>query len=352
VQLRTATCRRGVIGTAATVAAIILLAAGCTSSKGGTSGSASQGGTATGSTASASGGLIIDVNGDLANPIFPAVLQGTQAAAKELGINFQYSAPPNEDNFVPDYTALIKEAIARHPAAMVIGDFVPSAVDPLIKEATGAGIPVVVMNTGVNNWQADGALTFVGEDPSAAGEAGGAEAVKAGIHHLLCVNGEPANPYLTQRCHGTAKELAGAGGTMAELDIPLIDANNPVASTQAIQGFLSSHPDIDGVEALSSSLAVETLDALHNLGRTGVKVGTFDVSTAVLQDIQSGKLYWAVDQQPYLQGFDSLQIAAQYVRYHIVPQSPIITGGRIITKSNADQMLAVQAQYPGLVGPE
>jgi simple sugar transport system substrate-binding protein len=352
MRLRIATRRRGVMGTAATVAAVIFLAAGCTASKSGTSSSASQGSTATGSTASASGGLIIDVNGDLANPIFPAVLQGAKAAAKELGINFQYSAPPNENNFVPDYSALIKEAIARHPAAMVIGDFVPSAFDPLIKEATRKGIPVVIMNTGINSWRADGALAFVGEDPPAAGEAGGTEAVKAGIHHLLCVNGEPANPYLTQRCHGTAKELAADGGTMAELDIPLIDANNPAASTQAIQGFLSSHPDIDGVEALSSSLAVETLDALHNLGRTGVKVGTFDVSTAVLRDIQSGKLYWAVDQQPYLQGFDSLQIAAQYLRYHIVPQSPIITGGRIITGSSAGQMLAVQSKYPGLVGPE
>ena len=168
MRLRIATRRRGVMGTAATVAAVIFLAAGCAASGSGTSGSAgSGGGTATGGTASASGGLIIDVNGDLANPIFPAVLEGAKAAAKELGINFQYSAPPNESNFVPDYSALIKEAIARHPAAMVIGDFVPSAFDPLIKEATRKGIPVVVMNTGINSWRTDGALAFVGEDRSA-----------------------------------------------------------------------------------------------------------------------------------------------------------------------------------------
>jgi simple sugar transport system substrate-binding protein len=236
---------------------------------------------------------------------------------------------------------------------MVIGDFVPSAFDPLIKQATAAGIPVVLMNTGTTSWQPDGAIGFVGEDGLVSGQAGGTGAVDAGIHHLLCVNEEPLNPVLHQRCQGTGQKLAAAGGTMAELDIPTVDATNGPATTQDIEGYLRSHRQIDGVETLGPLTAVYALAALKALGETGkIKVGTFDVSSAVLQDIKQGKLSWAVDQQPYLQGFDSLQIAAQYARYKIRPLSPILTSGVVVNSGNVDQVMAVQQQYPGLRGLE
>ena len=48
---------------------------------------------------------------------------------------------------------------------MVIGNFIPSAFDPLIRQVTSAGIPVVVVNSGLPSYQADGAIGYVGVLP-------------------------------------------------------------------------------------------------------------------------------------------------------------------------------------------
>ena len=51
------------------------------------------------------------------------------------------------------------------------------------------------------------------------------------------------------------------------------------------------------------------------------KVGTTDLSTQVLQDVADGKLLFTIDQQPYLQGYYSVLIAYQYVKYGMRPDS-------------------------------
>jgi simple sugar transport system substrate-binding protein len=337
----------------AAVAAALIGAAvavsGCTSSA---SSSQSGGGSGSGTTVtSASGGLIIDINGPLSDPFFGAMKQGADAAARQLGINYQYSAAKDETNVVPDYTALLQEAIGRHPAALVVGDFVPSTFDPYIRQATAQGIPVVIVNSGLSSWQADRALTFVGEEPVQAGHAAGQAAAQGGARHLLCVDHAPVNPALAQRCQGAASAMAAAGGTSAVLDIPAADNGNPAAVTQDIQGYLRSHPQIDGVMTQGAAIATDAVAAVGNLGKAGmIKVGTMDVSTAVLNDVKTGTLGWVIDQQGYLQGYYSLQIAEQYLRYKLTPTASINTSGLIITKTNVDAALAVQKQYPGLRG--
>jgi simple sugar transport system substrate-binding protein len=333
---------RGVIRLAAIGIAILLLVACSTgpTTPGGTSGDSST-----------KLGLIIDLNGPLSDPFFGAVKLGADAAAKMFNIEYQYSAPASVANFVPDYTTLINQAVARHPAAIVIANLVPSAFDPLIKKITAAGTPVVVMQSGLETWQSDGALAFVGKSYPSTGRAAGEAALKTGVHHLLCVNSAPTNPSLGLACQAAKATMVAAGGTGVELDIPTVNGSNIAALTQDIQGYLSSHSDIDGIFTLGSPVAVGAVAAVKNLGKSStITVGTTNVSTQVLQDVKSGALAWVLDQQGYLQGFVSLQIAAQYVKYRIYPTSPVLTDGLIITKSNVDSVLAVQSQYPGVRG--
>jgi simple sugar transport system substrate-binding protein len=278
---------------------------------------------------------------------------GADNAAKQLGLDYQYSAAPDETNLGPDYATLLQEAISRHPVAMVVGDFVPTAEDPWIKKATAQGIPVVVVNSGETSWQADGALGFVGEDPYQAGEGAGKAAVEDGIKDLICVDSVPGNPALESRCQGAASAMKAVGGTVTVEDIPSADSTNPAAATEDIQGFVRSHPQADGVLTLGSAYATLALLALKNLGDTAkVKVGTFDVSTANLEAVKSGTLGFLVDQQPFIQGYYSLMMAAQYVAYKVAPTGPIDTGGFIINKTNVDAVLAVQNEYHGLRGAE
>ena len=72
-----------------------------------------------------------------------------------------------------------------------------------------------------------------------------------------------------------------------------------------------------------------------------MKFGTFDLDSTQLKRIKSGKQLFAIDQQPYMQGFLAVSLANAYVRYGIeLPQKPLLTGPAIISKDNVDTAIA------------
>jgi simple sugar transport system substrate-binding protein len=317
------------------------------------SGNAGGATTASSSDAQSGNGLIIEVNAPTSVISFGSIEMGGAAAAKALGFQYQYSAPADLSNLQADESTLIREAISRHPAAIVVGNFIPSAFDPLIKQATRAGIPVVVVDGGEPTYKADGALTYVGYSYVYNGQVSADEALNQGVHHLLCVNGVPSNPDLNTECNSAAATMAAAGGSGAQLTAPASDFSNPTAVQQDIQGFLSSHPTFNGVYLLGANWDASAVAAVKDLGRSGqVKIGNNDISNQVLSYIKNGSISWAVDKQAYIEGFYAVQVAAQYVLYGLAPTQPIYTGGQIIDRNNVDQVIAVQKKYPGLRGAE
>jgi simple sugar transport system substrate-binding protein len=63
-------------------------------------------------------------------------------------------------------------------------------------------------------------------------------------------------------------------------------------------------------------------------------VGGFDLSTETLRLIQSGVIAFAIDQQPYIQGFYPVMQLALRCRYGILPPN-MDAGAAVITKANA-----------------
>ena len=78
------------------------------------------------------------------------------------------------------------------------------------------------------------------------------------------------------------------------------------------------------------------MKAMNKLGT--IKLGTFDVSRADLTAVQNGQALFIIDQQPFLEGYDAVQVAAFQVRYGQHPFGPILTGPSVITKANAAQI--------------
>jgi simple sugar transport system substrate-binding protein len=228
-----------------------------------------------------------------------------------------------------------------------MGDFVPSAFDPLIKQAQAKGIPVVVYDTGFTTWQSAGATGFAGYSYTEQGSVAGAEAVKHGVKHFVCVNPASDNPNFSLECQAANDAVIRSGGTARTFNTVLADVGNPSAIQQAVQGFLRSHSDTDGVFSASNGITPGILAALKAFGKTDMVYGTTNLSREVLAGIKSGSVTFAVDVQTYLEAFDAFQIAAQYVRYHLRPSAAILTGGVVDDRSNIDRLLAVQDRYPG-----
>jgi simple sugar transport system substrate-binding protein len=204
--------------------------------------------------------------------------------------------------------------------------------DP-VRRVASSGVPVIVLNVGDGVYQQVGALSFVGQPEKTAGQEAGKQMSAANVRHALCVIHEKKNTALTDRCDGFKQEMTSAG---ASVDVLSVDGSQLHASQTAIEAALKKNPDIDGVLAtgiIGFNASGGALQAMKAFGK--IKLGSFDVSAADLKAVQNGQALFVIDQQPFLEGYDAVQVAAFQVRYGQHPFAPIYTGPSLITKSNA-----------------
>ena len=79
-----------------------------------------------------------------------------------------------------------------------------------------------------------------------------------------------------------------------------------------------------------------------DLGRVGaVHLGTFDLSTRVLEAIRDGEIDFAIDQQQYLQGYLAVVLLTLYIETGTVPGGgqAIPTGPGFVTIETAQQVM-------------
>lgn len=296
-------------------------------------------------------GPILVVSGPLSWPFFAAVKQGFDDAAELYGVEYQYIAVTDTANMTSDYPRLLQQAISRSPSILLVGEFFPDGMDPLIKEATNQGIPVIIHNSGQTLWEQNGSLGFIGEDPYQMGYKAGEIQAESGVTKGLCFNQVPGNPTVEARCTGYIDAMKAAGAETVYQTIGTGEATNQQAMMQAIMGTLQANGDIDGIYTLNAEPAISALRAVDDVGRAGeVSIGTADLSNEVLEAIKAGDIDFAMDQQPYLQGYLSIQSAVLYQRYGLHPIGAITTGPLVIDSTNVDKTLEVNREHSGVRG--
>jgi simple sugar transport system substrate-binding protein len=80
---------------------------------------------------------------------------------------------------------------------------------------------------------------------------------------------------------------------------------------------------------------------------TKTKLATFDLNKDAVGAIKSGKIQWAVDQQPYLQGYlsiDSLWLYKTNGNYSGGGEAPVLTGPAFVDRSNVDKVAQFAAK--------
>jgi simple sugar transport system substrate-binding protein len=280
-------------------------------------------------------GVAMVTHGQGFDPFWALIRKGAEQAASDYNVDLQYKSPQTTDP--REQAKLITDAAGQNPAAMVVTIPDPAVLAAPIKQASGSGLPVVVMNIGVGLLDDVGGLTYVGQDETLAGQEAGTAMAQAGVRRALCVIHEEQNIALADRCDGFSKQLATTGGSVTVLHVNGAQLHE---AQQAVANAIQQDPTIDGVLAtgiLGFSAAGGALQSMDAFGK--VKLGSFDVSTTNLTAVQNGQAQFAVDQQPFLQGYDAVQVAAFQARFGQHPFQPIYTGPSLITKDNAAQVL-------------
>jgi simple sugar transport system substrate-binding protein len=90
--------------------------------------------------------------------------------------------------------------------------------------------------------------------------------------------------------------------------------------------------------------AAPALAALRETGRLGrIAVGTFDLTPDVLAAVRDGDLLFAIDQQPYLQGYLAVVLLTKYLETKAIPGGGqlIRTGPSFVTRETAADVIAL-----------
>jgi simple sugar transport system substrate-binding protein len=259
----------------------------------------------------------------------------TTAAAKD-NITLKYS---NNDD--PTQQAqLIQDAINSKVNGIAVTDPDPAAICPEVQKAKAAGIPIVMFNAGVNNWQQCGAMEYFGQDETVAGVAAGKRLAAAGAKHVLCVLQAQGQVQLEARCTGVQQGL-GSEGTMTKL---YVDGTDSSAMLSSMTAELTRDKSVDATITLGAPVALVAIQAIAAAHST-TKLYTFDTNAAEIAKIKSGAVQWAVDQQPYLQGYESVDSLWLYLTNGDVigGGQTVLTGPSFIDSSNVAQV-SVYAQ--------
>jgi len=255
------------------------------------------------------------------------VKKGAQQAAQDEGVKLIWS-PSNND---PQKEAqLIDAAVSQKVDGLAVSVPNASAIKGSLAKAKAAGIPIITLNSGAEDFKSLGALTHVGQTEKIAGRAAGQRLKSDGVKKVLCVIHEQNNIGLQQRCDGVK---AGFGGSVTNLQVK---GTSDIATTQTeIKSKLQADKSFDGVITLNPDIAAAAKTAISGAS-SNAKLATFDLSPAVLKDISAGKVEFAVDQQQYLQGYLPIVFLKLFRQNAntVGGGQPVLTGPGFVDKSN------------------
>lgn len=261
------------------------------------------------------------------------VRKGAEDAAQKDNIELRYSADPQ----APNQSQLVQTAIDSDVDGIAVTMPNPSAIGPVAKKAVDAGIPVVGLNAGMEQYEKYGLTGFFGQEESVAGEKAGERLNDEGAKKVLCVIHEQGNQSQEDRCAGVGKGL-GSGAAMETL---YVNGQDLTAVQSTIKAKLAQDRSIDWIMNLVAPVSLVAAQAATEAGRTpgdDVKVATFDTNAELVKAIKDGRIAFAIDQQPYLQGYlavDALWLAKRNGTT-VGGGRPVYSGPSFVDATNVD----------------
>ncbi|PWG64956.1 sugar ABC transporter substrate-binding protein [Sediminicurvatus halobius] len=267
------------------------------------------------------------------------VRNALNAAGEQMGVEVEYRNPPQGD--LANMARIVQQTTSSAPDGIIvtIADF--DVLDGPIQSAVERGIPVVTINSGTEAQSAElGALMHVGQPEYYAGQRAGERAAEAGVTQFLCVNHYITNPASVERCEGYADGLG------VELEGQMIDSGvDPTEVQNKVEAYLRQNPNTNGILTLGPNSAHPTIRALENMGLAGdVHFATFDLSSEIAAAVKEGTVDFAIDQQPYLQGYMPVVVLKLYNQYGLLPASNIRSGPGFVTEENIEQVEALAGE--------
>jgi simple sugar transport system substrate-binding protein len=257
------------------------------------------------------------------------VRRGAEAAAAKDDFDLQYSNDPD----AAAQANLVRAAVSAKVAGIAVTLADPAVMAPAVQSAAAAGIPVVAVNSGIADWKALGVMEYFGQHETIAGQAAGERFTHEGAQNALCVIHEPGHVGLEARCDGLTRGFKGKTQKL------YVDSVDRATIKRAVIAKLQQDFSIDRILTLGAPMALAALEAVAE-SNSYARVATFDTNRDVVDAIKNGMIEWAIDQQPFLQGYlavDSLWL--YFTNKNVIGGGePTLTGPSFVDETNINSV--------------
>jgi simple sugar transport system substrate-binding protein len=285
------------------------------------------------------------VNHALTNPFFVPAKYGSYDAAEILGVHVEWMGSTSSD--VGEMVRAMRRAIAMKVDGIAVSIIDPTAFNGPTALALSRGIPVVSYNA--DGGKANARLAYFGQDNYQSGLELGARLVRlvqSGNVYLFIAT--PRQQNIQPRIDGALDAIRDSGRPIAAHVVASgVDVG---AELKKIEATYLAHRNLRGLFAVDagSTAGVAHVMRKHRLHEHGVRAGGFDLLTPTLQAIHDREVDFAIDQQPYLQGFlPVLQLFLNRYSGGLVAPADTNTGLNFVTRTNVARYLTTKSRFEG-----
>ncbi|MCY3836202.1 MAG: substrate-binding domain-containing protein [Anaerolineaceae bacterium] len=278
-------------------------------------------------------------HGGIGNPFWIVVIKGMEEECDRIGADCEWLSDPVDN--IDDMAGYCDDALAANPDGLGITVPNPEVIRDCVNRAAEAGIPVIVLNTADPNAGTPDALPtmfYIGANEFTGGVSNANRVLAAAaadgveITGAVCPIQEVGHSGLEARCAGVRSVLEEAGIPLHGLTI-----NNDVpASAGTLCDFFAANPDVNAAFMLGPNPSSSLNLCLQESGRMpgDIYATTHDTSAEIYEMIKDGYLLQAIDQQPYLQGSETIHWLYLNLLAGLAPGGDILTGPGVIDANN------------------
>lgn len=261
------------------------------------------------------------------------VEMGTEAAAKEFGINVDFDGPTDE-NDIDGQIQMVGEAINKKVDALVLAASDYTRLVDIAEKAVLEKIPVVIIDSDINS---NKTKSFIGTDNVDAG--------KRLAETMIEKVGENSNIAVMSFIKGAASSDQRDEGLYDILSnhssINILSSvycnSDEIIAERLTKELVQKHPDLNAIICTNAYGTVGTARAIEKLGLAGkIKVIGFDSTPEEVSFMEKGVIQSLVIQNPFSMGYLGIKYALDAINDKAFPKR-IYTDSKVIDKNNMYQ---------------
>jgi ribose transport system substrate-binding protein len=270
-----------------------------------------------------------------------------ELATQGVAVEVIWKGPLREDDR-DQQVQVVENFTSRRVNGIVLAPLDAQALVAPVASAVQSGIPVVVMDSGLNS---EVQLSFVATDNFKGGQLAGDAMARLldGRGKVILLRYAVGSASTEEREKGFLDALSRHSG------LSLLSSDQYAGATretayQAAQNLLNRFgQEVNGIFCVNETSTISTTQALRDLGKAGgqVKMIGFDAGTQSVLDLKNGDVQALVVQNPMLMGYQSVMTLVRHLQGAAVERR-IDTGVVVVTKENMEEPAVQELLRPPL----